>query len=516
MIHNVSRILLGWPQMAIICILYSFAKFTVSQKTEEVPPLLIITFSGFRWDYLNRTITPNFDDFMKSGVYATEGLQPVFPTSTLTNHWSIVTGLYAESHGIIDDKFYDPIGTDSNINKTAIPVYQNKTVRHGNLLYDTGVEPIWISNSLQNPLGRTGSIMWWGAENSINGIKPYYHMPYGSDVDDKSKIDKIIELLTTHSDAINLGLLCFLEPDQTAHVYGPDSNEVTAMIEKADKLMGYFMEEMYRVGLLDNINIIVTSDHGFSSNSKDNLIYLDDFVDPRDYDIVHHNPVASIIPHEGKEEEIYKQLHHASESRPFSVYKREDIPQRLHYRNNDRVTPIIAMADLTYSFITNMSVDDFNSGGSSGYDNKYAEMRPFFMASGPDFKQNYSVKSFQLVDLYPLMCLLLELKPADNNGSLDIVSNLLAEYTEPSNDSSVLYIRILATTSCISLLLFVCILRRRRYLRSRFKQWIPSSWQEQGVQTIAWPVVSPRTTTSRPHSTQMPLMMDFTDSDDEF
>ena len=280
--------------MAIIYILYSITKFTDSQKTEEVSPLLVITFSGFRWDYLNRTYTPNFDDFVKSGVYAFDGLQPVFPTSTLTNHWSIVTGLYAESHGIIDNEFYDPY-----LNRTYIPLYKNETVNNDDFFYDTDVEPIWVSNSLQNPDGRTGSIMWWGAENSIKGIHPYYHMPYGNDVDDKSKIDKIIELLTTHTEAINLGLLTFLEPDRTAHIYGPDSEEVTSMIEKADELIGYFMEEMYRVGLLDNINIIVTSDHGFTSNSKEKLIFLDDFVDPRDYDIVHHNPVAAIIPHEG-------------------------------------------------------------------------------------------------------------------------------------------------------------------------------------------------------------------------
>ena len=65
-------------------------------------------------------------------------------------------------------------------------------------------------------------------------------------------------------------------------------------------------------------------------------------------------------------------------------------------------------------------------------------MKPFFMASGPDFKQNYSVDTFPQVDLYPLMCLLLNLIPADNNGSLDIVSDLLVEYTETTADSSVL------------------------------------------------------------------------------
>lgn len=35
-------------------------------------------------------------------------MRPVFPTSTFPNHYSIVTGLYPESHGIIDNTFTDP------------------------------------------------------------------------------------------------------------------------------------------------------------------------------------------------------------------------------------------------------------------------------------------------------------------------------------------------------------------------------------------------------------------------
>ena len=52
-------------------------------------------------------------------------------------------------------------------------------------------------------------------------------------------------------------------------------------------------------------------------------------------------------------------------------------------------------------------------------------MHPFFMAMGPSFKPGESVESFNSVDVYPLMCELLGLDPAPNNGSLKVVKELL-------------------------------------------------------------------------------------------
>ena len=53
---------------------------------------------GFRWDYFEKTETPNFDEIIKGGSKS-KALIPVFPTKTFPNHISIVTGLYPENHG---------------------------------------------------------------------------------------------------------------------------------------------------------------------------------------------------------------------------------------------------------------------------------------------------------------------------------------------------------------------------------------------------------------------------------
>ena len=36
-------------------------------------------------------------------------MHPSFPSKTFPNHYTIVTGLYPESHGIVSNTMYDPI-----------------------------------------------------------------------------------------------------------------------------------------------------------------------------------------------------------------------------------------------------------------------------------------------------------------------------------------------------------------------------------------------------------------------
>lgn len=56
--------------------------------------------------------------------------------------------------------------------------------------------------------------------------------------------------------------------------------------------------------------------------------------------------------------------------------------------------------------------------GDHGYDNLLPSMHPFMAASGPSFRQGYKMSSLQSVDLYPLMCYLLQIPAQPNNGSL--------------------------------------------------------------------------------------------------
>jgi len=73
----------------------------------DAPHVLLVSFDGFRHDYLNRGLTPNLERLAGRGARA-DALIPVFPTKTFSNHYSIATGLSPGHHGIVANDFYDP------------------------------------------------------------------------------------------------------------------------------------------------------------------------------------------------------------------------------------------------------------------------------------------------------------------------------------------------------------------------------------------------------------------------
>lgn len=86
----------------------------------QVPPVILISLDGFRPEYLSRfsrgdPVAPTISCLSKHGVSA-PSMMPSYPTITFPNHYSIVTGLYPESHQIIGNQFYDPdLKADFNI-----------------------------------------------------------------------------------------------------------------------------------------------------------------------------------------------------------------------------------------------------------------------------------------------------------------------------------------------------------------------------------------------------------------
>ena len=71
------------------------------------PTTILISLDGFRADFLNRGITPALNAFIASGV-SPRYMLPSFPSVTFPNHFTLVTGLYPESHGVVGNQFWDP------------------------------------------------------------------------------------------------------------------------------------------------------------------------------------------------------------------------------------------------------------------------------------------------------------------------------------------------------------------------------------------------------------------------
>ena len=270
--------------------------------------VLLVSFDGFRYDYLKKTkesgrSTPNFDRLRNNGVEA-EYVKNNFITDTFPNHYSIVTGHYEESHGIVGNIFYDPV-----LNKTFNYSNSTESVWWNNGTTNGRAEPIWITNQKapQATLSRrrSGVLFWPGGDVELHGSRAAHWKHYNKSIPDKSRIDTVIKWFTDKHQPINLGLLYFSEPDSMGHEVGPNSDKILDLVVELDATVGYLISELENVYLMDNMNIIITSDHGMVEIDNNNVVELKNFLDSSLYELIGESPVFHILPHEGK---LFKEI----------------------------------------------------------------------------------------------------------------------------------------------------------------------------------------------------------------
>lgn len=248
-------------------------------QTSNLPLLTIISMDGFRHDYLNQkelkdTDIANFLYYIKHGVKAGHVLN-IFPSVTFPNHMTLLTGQYPEVHGIVHNEFFDPY---LNASFNMQNFYQNFDSKW----FDNGAEPIWVTNQKRGQGRSSGSVLWPGATAPIECQQPRmidHATLYNMSMPYNHRIDVLMDWFTdTKYSPINLGMLYFDEPDETAHKYGPLSKEVRDKIRKLDDALGYLRQKLNETGLTDKMNIIITSDHGMNQ-FEDHVVNLDLILD---------------------------------------------------------------------------------------------------------------------------------------------------------------------------------------------------------------------------------------------
>ncbi|XP_025835549.1 ectonucleotide pyrophosphatase/phosphodiesterase family member 5-like [Agrilus planipennis] len=233
-------------------------------------------------------------------------------------------------------------------------------------------------------------------------------------------------------------MLYIEEPDSHAHAFGPDSPVIIELIKRLDNLTCYLIKKLEENNLTEKVNLIFLSDHGMDSVSPPHFIDITQYLEPHTYDIAGSSPVLHILPHEGYEEAIYENLTEFSKKQGhFSVFKKDDLLTRWHFKNNPRTPPIFLLADDGYGFQDlaisaeylskkfNFKVSNKSKFGVHGYDNLDLKMKPYFVARGPKIKKNKMVIPFWTVDLFALFCEILEVPQLPSNGSLLRVHDVL-------------------------------------------------------------------------------------------
>jgi len=397
----------------VCCLLIKNCTSEPPEQSSNINPLLLISIDGFMPEYMERNETPNLDRIAQNGV-KTESMIAVFPTKTFPTHYSIVTGLYPENHGIISNSFYDyKLEARFSFGPPDDGPEDGKW---------WGGEPIWVT--VENQSKTAATLFWPGTDSEIRGVRPTRYMDYDGSIPNIARIDSVISWLHPEGKVkADFATLYHSDIDSYGHRFGPYSEEVDQKVREADEWVGYLLKQMEENELSDILNIILVSDHGMSELSEDRVILLDDLINLEDVDIIDRTPVAMIRPNEGNTEKVYLALKENEEN--YNVYLKEDIPDRFHFRNHYRIPEIIMMADPGYTITTHQFLQRGISAGNHGYDNHAPEMHAFFLASGPAFQQGYEAEIIESIHLYELMAHILGLQPAPNDGAFEEIRHLL-------------------------------------------------------------------------------------------
>ena len=375
---------------------------------------LVISFDGFRADYLDWYETPNFDEFSKNGVKA-NSMEPVFVSKTFPNHYSIATGMYIENHGLIGNSFYD-----ENLNETYSLKDRSKV--EDERFY--GGEPIWVTAEKQNI--KTASYYWVGSEAPIKGIHPSIWKKYDHSFPFHSRIDSVLKWFSNPiKSRPKLVMLYFHEPDATGHRYGPNSAETEKAVMSMDSLLGEFITKLKKIEVYNKLNILIVSDHGMAETKIEQKINLQEIINLNKVSMEGSGPYAFLYSDDN--DELTKAYNLLKKIENISVFKKEDILDRWHLKNNDRIKDLLVLADEGWTVVGS---DDsgplsYNSMGTHGYDNILKSMQSIFLARGPSFKQNYKINSIKNIDIYPIIAKTLKIKGNTNiDGDINRVIDI--------------------------------------------------------------------------------------------
>lgn len=376
---------------------------------------VIISLDGFRWDYAEGFNTPFFDRLADTGVKAT--MMPSFPSKTFPNHYTLATGLYPDHHGLIGNSFKNrETGNFYSIN--------SKNPERNNAKHYGG-EPIWLTAQRQGL--KTATVYWVGSDVAVQGKYPTYWRDYAKwpllTYDERVK--EVIDHLKRPANERPRLIMCyFSEPDHSGHGYGPiERRHTRAQIEMLDSLLYNLWTRIKLVPEVgDRVNLIVTGDHGMTWLDPNRRVSVKQYLKKREWglEIAGDSPAFIYC----KSPEIVDSVMAALDGVDhIRAWRKGELPEYLHFGTHPNVGDVVVLPDVGWLFSDR---DVKPHTGGHGFDHTTSDMLVGFRAIGPDFKQGHTHPGyFRNVDIYPLLCHLLGIEPAPNDGDLSEIIDML-------------------------------------------------------------------------------------------
>lgn len=391
--------------------LASAAGGTLETSASRVPksaPTLLVSFDGFRASYLDAQAAealPELTALWRGGVRAS--LRPRFISKTFPNHYTLVTGLNEQTHGIVANRFFDP-----EKNESFAPESANA---RASFWWDGG-EPLWVTAVRD---ARDARVYFWpGSESEIRGVRPSEWRAYEKTESFDARVDAVAAWVRAAAtakknknaenatrSATNLSktkhpffAVYFEEPDASGHKHGPHAEETKAAVRSVDDAM-----RRLRLAAGDEawneINVIVVSDHGMAELAPSRAVFLADepcavpfrdvhvegsdvvmHVWPRllgDGDSAKSTPADPADPRAARFDAASLAARVRACHPNVSAWTRDAVPSRFAYGGNTRVGPVVIAADVGWTLCganasANKSADEAKKSGETG---EYAHER---------------------------------------------------------------------------------------------------------------------------------------------
>jgi predicted AlkP superfamily pyrophosphatase or phosphodiesterase len=413
---------------SILIVLILTAALCATQSTSQVvevpnPPntaeqrakhyVVLVSLDGFRYDYATKYGAKNLLAMAARGASAPDGMIPSFPSVTFPNHYTIVTGLYPDHHGIVGNTFYDPA------RKQTYTLTDPKTTGDGSWYAGT---PLWVLAEQQGM--RAACFYWPSSDAEIQGKRPsYYPAAYDEKFPDEKRVDQVLAWLQLPPEKRpHFVTLYFEDTDEAGHTYGPEAPETAEAARHVDEMIGKLSKGIAASGL--PVDLIVVADHGMET-LQGGWVILDKWADLSQFE----TSGGRLYPKsEADAENAYQSL--LDKSDKFKVYRRAQVPAYLHFNSNPREGDPVVVPTGPYSIVPHdpnvKGGTRMPSRGGHGYDpRQMPSMKAIFFAAGPDIRPGVTVASFENVDVYPFIARILDLQTGPIDGKLSTLQGIL-------------------------------------------------------------------------------------------
>ena len=379
---------------------------------ESQATVVLVSIDGLRADALGSGAMPTLDAIAADGVHA-RWMNPSYPTLTFPNHYTLVTGLRPDHHGMVHNRMRD----------AELGHFVSKSATAADGRWWAGAEPLWATMEREGQ--RTAVLFWPGSMAEIHGERPSQWRPFDKTASVGARVQQVLDWLDPASSTgqalpaaqrPRFIAVYFDQVDVAAHRCGAHCADAITAEREVDAGLAQLRAGIAARSHGRRIDLIVVSDHGMADVANGHIRYLDDLVPIDAIEFEDDGPVVLVAPRAGHEAEAMRLLGRHDHS---TCWRRESLPPAWHYGGNPRIPAIVCQADEGWLLETRAETPFAQPvKGEHGYAPELPSMRATFVAEGPDFRRGVELPPFDNVDVYPLLAHLLGIAPLANDGDI--------------------------------------------------------------------------------------------------